>query len=136
MLLSHQKPIIWIIDDDLICQFASAYKLEQAKIKCEVKSYSSGIEGVKVIEDILKSDARLPDAILLDLQMPVMDGWAFLEILNNLGGGVENIAIYLVSYYFKSTHVVKDLNDKFVRGHFTKPLGQNDVVKIIASLQN
>ena len=135
MHISHLMPIIWIIDDDFIGQFASAYKFEQAAIDCEVKSYSSAVECVQIIEGLLNTDARLPDVILLDLQMPVMDGWAFLKILKEMGSPIEDIAIYIVSSYFKSIDPEQDLQFKFVRGHFNKPISKDDVEKIIAYLE-
>ena len=127
--------MIWIIDDDFIAQFASAYKLEQASVKCEVRRYSSAFECVQIMEGILNTDDRLPDAILLDLQMPELDGWAFLKILNEMGSRVEDIAIYIVSSYLKSINSGLDLQYNFVRGHFSKPISKEDVEKIMAFLK-
>lgn len=66
---------ILIAEDDKF--LASAYRLKLTKAGFEVEIVSDGTELLKVLEKFL------PDLILLDLVMPVMDGFAVLENLRS-----------------------------------------------------
>jgi len=69
---------IAIIEDDLVISQMYRMKFESAGL--EVKMAGNGARGVELVEDFK------PDIILLDLQMPEMDGTAALEIIRkNLG---------------------------------------------------
>lgn len=64
------KKILIIEDDSFI---AKAYQIKLERLGYEVWLASDGKEGLEILEQ------RLPDLILLDLVMPKMDGFAFLE---------------------------------------------------------
>jgi two-component system, chemotaxis family, chemotaxis protein CheY len=62
---------ILVVDDDDAVREAIAETLESAGYSVE-----SAADGLQALE---KVKTALPDAIVLDLMMPVMDGWAFLD---------------------------------------------------------
>jgi len=64
---------ILVVDDDLDIRFAVTTLLQDAGY--EVASAANGVEAFADIR------ARRPDAVLLDLTMAVMDGWAFLAAI-------------------------------------------------------
>lgn len=71
------------VDDDPIVLLLSKLVLSKAEFTSQVVTAENGevaiqyLEKQETIEENLKSD--LPLLILLDLNMPVMDGWEFLE---------------------------------------------------------
>ncbi|MUH36650.1 response regulator [Zobellia amurskyensis] len=70
---------ILIIEDDDVTNFISQTKLNSLGIQ-NISIVTNGQMGI----DYLKSN-HCPDLILLDINMPILDGWEFLETKNSLG---------------------------------------------------
>ena len=73
-----------IIDDDMVSQFATRYCIQQSHGDFEIITCSSGEEGLKTCLSFVDERDKLPDIIFLDLIMDGMNGWDFLENLQNL----------------------------------------------------
>ena len=73
-MMTNAKPTVLIIDDDDGFQIRLSAILRRAGYY--VASASNGDEAMS----LLMSGKPLPDVIVLDLVMPVMDGWHFREI--------------------------------------------------------
>ncbi len=70
---------IYIVDDDPITVFGIK-KLLSNVIQCDgVESYGNGKLAIDAIKEVLSNQKSLPDIIFLDINMPIMDGWQFLE---------------------------------------------------------
>ncbi|MBU2994971.1 response regulator [Cellulophaga baltica] len=68
-----------IIDDDTITVFGIR-KLITTVAECnDIKTYNNGKLALNKLRDIIANNETLPDIIFLDLNMPIMDGWEFLE---------------------------------------------------------
>lgn len=70
---------IFIIDDDAITVFGIK-KLLSAVVICDnVNSFSNGKLAIDHISNLLADEKELPEIMFLDLNMPIMDGWDFLD---------------------------------------------------------
>jgi CheY-like chemotaxis protein len=73
---------VLLIDDDDICNFLMTKALERLGAVKEIRSV---LNGKQAIDLILRTDNQnLPEIIFLDINMPIMDGFAFLEAYNDL----------------------------------------------------
>ena len=72
----HNKRSSWLIDDDPIFVFALSKMLKRLNLFSEITVFENGKAALDAIE---QEPSRLPDVIFLDLNMPIMDGWQFLE---------------------------------------------------------
>jgi CheY-like chemotaxis protein len=76
---------VLLIDDDMVTWAICEMVLNKTGFSREVEKLGNGKEGIDYFsaffEKKKKGDTSLvaPDLILLDLNMPVMDGWTFLE---------------------------------------------------------
>ena len=71
---------ILLIDDDAITNFLNQNLIEQ-KIKCiTITIFYNGLEGLKYI----KSNPDKHYIVFLDINMPVMNGWEFIEAVDSL----------------------------------------------------
>lgn len=56
------------------------------------------MEAIIHLKDNIHEEHRIPDLLLLDINMPVMDGWQFLDELELVKGQLTKIpTIYLIS---------------------------------------
>lgn len=73
------KKHLCVIDDDKVYQFTIKKTLEHKNTFSRVSFFNDGKEGINYIKDRINSETDLPDIILLDINMPVLDGWGFME---------------------------------------------------------
>ncbi len=71
--------IVAIIDDDRVFQQITKIKLAKRRLCRRILMFSDGEQAIEFIKEHADETNDLPDIILLDLNMPVMDGWDFLE---------------------------------------------------------
>ena len=130
------NPLVYIIDDDLVSQFATQYRMKQAIKGCAFISFDSAKEGLRTYIDQLTDSKQLPDILLLDLVMPNMDGWDFLAEFSNIHN--ENIPtdIYVLSAFTNAGDREKAKEHPLVKGYFNKPLTQLDTEKILVNKRN
>lgn len=70
---------IFIIDDDKITVFGTRKLLTYVVLCKNITSYENGKLAIDGIKNLIKEKTELPEIIFLDLNMPIMDGWQFLE---------------------------------------------------------
>ena len=93
----------------------------------------NGAEAIDQLQ-VLLAERKLPDLILLDLNMPVMNGWEFLdEFLKFKAIHQLEIPIFIISSTVHSQDIVKASTYSCVRKFFVKPLVIEDF-EIIKSL--
>lgn len=117
-----KKLNILLVDDDPDDNFYHQIIINEMDIVNSIHIVMNGIEAV----DYLKSESRTPpDLIFLDLNMPRMNGWEFLEEYKHLG--IEQKAKVLIVILTTSTnpdHIKKAMEIKEVTGYETKPLSK------------
>ncbi len=75
---------IYIIDDDPIVTFGLKKMLGSLTECKNIHSFENGKLALESIIQKLESKQEIPDVIFLDINMPIMDGWGFLEAFHKL----------------------------------------------------
>lgn len=98
--MNEDKPYkILIVDDDKF--LLNMYSIKFQKEKFEVTTASDGADAIKKLQEGL-----VPDAIVLDIVMPVMDGLEFLEKMRGEDLS-KNSAILVLSNQGQSSDIEK-----------------------------
>ncbi len=109
-----------IIDDDPIFRFGTKKIMESVDFCKNFLVYKNGKEALEDLDIRLKSNIDMPDVILLDLNMPIMDGWQFLDELVKIPNA-KQIPIYIVSSSVDSRDIEKAKNYELVTNYIIKP---------------
>lgn len=89
---------ILLVDDDQTCNFLSMKALERIGQVNDIHTASNGEEAIDLFNTFYLKSHFLPDIILLDLNMPIMNGFDFLQAFSKLNiDGKEQIKIIVVS---------------------------------------
>lgn len=124
------KPLhsIFIVDDDPIHQQITEIMLDRLSISNAVSKFSDAQDVLEHIRAQCNNANELPDVILLDLNMPVMDGWEFLEAFSQVRASlVKQIKVYVLTSSIDEKDKERVGKFTFVEGYLTKPL-TNDVI--------
>lgn len=70
---------IYIIDDDPITVFGMRKMLDSVIIYNTMNTFGNGKLAIDSIKNIMADGQQIPEVIFLDINMPIMDGWQFLE---------------------------------------------------------
>ena len=90
--------IIALVDDDSIFQFTATRLLESSKLAQNILHFENGAEALTFLREKALQKELLPDYLFLDINMPFVDGWMFLEDFTTLKSSLaKDISIYMVS---------------------------------------
>lgn len=134
------KKTVLVIDDDIITIYLNRMVLESASFCDNIVEASSGDEGLLYFENLEKGDNpmdNLPEVILLDLNMPVMDGWEFFEIfVKRFPEFVKKIKIFVLSSSTNPVDEDRAKKDPNIAAYLSKPLDEDKHFNIINSFLN
>jgi len=122
---------IYIIDDDPIYQLVTKKLIEKTNLFGETKSFGNGNEALHFFENT----GDLPDVILLDIEMPEMDGWDFLDQLLQLEERFhKEVTIYVASSSIALEDKMKARQYPCVKDFLSKPMNL-EKLKAIADVE-
>lgn len=115
---------IWLIDDDEIFRFSAEQLMEMVDFTHQVVSFENGEEALEAINRLMRQEISSPDLVFLDVNMPVLDGWQFLDELSKFDLPA-NFKIYMLS----SSADMADMNQvskyPVVQKYLLKPISLN-----------
>lgn len=126
---------LYLIDDDDIFQFLAQRTIEETKIVSQIKIFSNGKEAIDFIDKAIANLEPMPEVILLDLSMPVMDGWGFLENFLLLKPKIgKKIYIYILSSSINPSDIERAQAINDVTDYVVKPITKDKFIALIKNL--
>ncbi|MBF4470890.1 MULTISPECIES: response regulator [Flavobacterium] len=125
---------IWVIDDDPIYQIIVNKIIKKSELFSSVSSFKNGKDAIDALKCTLNNNETTPDIILLDINMPVMDGWEFMNEMVLLKSQIkEQTNIYIVSSSIALEDKSKAKEYSEIIAYLSKPISPNDLILIAAS---
>ena len=75
---------VLLVDDDSVFNFLNKEILSRLGVVSDIHTALNGKQAIDLFRDYFGRSKPLPDVILLDLSMPIMDGFGFLEAFGRL----------------------------------------------------
>lgn len=124
---------VMVIDDDEINNFLCSRVIMNSGVATGVATFLTANEALDSIAGTIGTPQLLPDLILVDINMPIMSGWDFLERFRNLTSNINKdikLAILSSSVYQKDKEKAEDIPG--VIGYVSKPLTAENFKDLIA----
>ena len=130
------KPVhILLIDDDEINNFISIKLIKKALSNAEISSCLNGKVAIEELIEMQKiSPEKLPDFILLDINMPIMNGWEFLDEYKRLNvDSTGKSKIFIISSSVFSNDISRAKSYPLVKNFISKPLSVEKIREMLES---
>jgi len=122
----------WIIDDDAIFTFTVKKILEHNKLANNIEVFTNGQAAKIQLDKNIENNIKLPDVILLDINMPILDGWQFMNYFSRLKERKE-IMVYLISSSIDPRDKEKAKLYKDIRAFVVKPVTLKALTELMSN---
>jgi CheY-like chemotaxis protein len=130
---SPSNPIsILLVDDDEINNFISIKLIKKALLNTEIMACLNGKFAIDQLFELQRKDPdKLPDYILLDINMPIMNGWEFLDEYKRLNIDPQGkCKVFIISSSVFSNDINKARSYPLVKDFISKPLNVEKIVEL------
>lgn len=122
---------IFIIDDEQVSFFITQRMLSLNKLSGDVHNFLSAEEALSFLNKSKGED--FPDVILLDLNMPAMDGWEFLDAISPKWASLMNkVKIYILTSSFDYLDKLRAKEHPMISGLLHKPISSESIELLLS----
>ncbi len=122
---------IFIIDDDEMYQMVLSKIVKKINPEIVVETFWNGEKALEYFKD--NQNIPLPKLLLLDINMPIMDGWQFISEFERMYPNLKALSnIYMFSSSLEERERTKALSYKSVKDYLLKPVSLNTMRELIA----
>ncbi len=128
--------VISIVDDDDIYRYSIMRTLKDLNVTKKILVFRDGEEAIDFMLDNLGNSQDLPDVIFLDINMPIMDGFEFMEEYVKIKPKVgKKITVYMISSSVNPVDLEKAKSISEISDYIVKPIEAEKLVSIIKELE-
>ena len=126
---------VMLIDDNEIDNLINQKMIEATNLSENIYVHSGAKSAIEFLKNIEKlgdySDQILPEVIFLDIDMPLMDGFQFLDLFNKLNDATKSKSkIIMLTSSINPQDIDKSKTYSFVKKYLNKPLTQQSLLKL------
>ncbi|WP_113651941.1 response regulator [Pedobacter namyangjuensis] len=123
-----------VIDDDDINIFIIKKIVEKTGYDIDMVAKSNGQLAIDYVNDTLANNVdKFPNLILIDINMPVMNGWEFVEAYSTISGTPE-ADLYILSSSVYENDIEKTKSYPNVNGFISKPLSIERLTELLKAI--
>jgi CheY-like chemotaxis protein len=124
-------PLIGIIDDDTIYQFILTRMINKNKLAENILSFSDGEKAIQYFVNNKTNSEKIPDILFLDVNMPIMDGWMFIEEYAGIKKEIiKKTTIYMLSSSVNPIDIERAGKISEIFDYIIKPIKPEEVKRI------
>ncbi len=123
---------VFIIDDDEMYQMVLSKIIKKIDPEIVVETFWNGEKALEYFN--INKNNPLPKLLLLDINMPIMDGWQFISEFESRYPNLKTLSnIYMFSSSLEERERTKALSFKSVKDYLLKPVSINLMRELIAA---
>lgn len=130
-----KNKITYLIDDDKLSIKLMSMLIAKNNFCEEIISFHNPKTALDELKNSAKNSSKLPDVILLDLNMPVLDGWQFLDEFILIEFSKE-IVVFIVSSSIDPSDLEMAKNYPIVKDYIIKPLTSEKLKQASLLIEN
>lgn len=124
-----------LIDDDEVFVYLTRKTIHKTNLVDQISVFDNGLDALNFIKNNIGNQDVLPDVVFLDLSMPIMDGWQFLEEFGKLKSDQKRkITIYICSSSISPDDVSRAKASNEVSDFIFKPITAQKLQEIVSSM--
>lgn len=125
--------IACLIDDDPMYTYLMSKQMKLIDFCDSILVFSDGEEALKFLRPIVETPETLPSVILLDINMPVLDGWQFLDEFVKFKFE-KKITVYIVSSSIDQADYMKAASYKAIANFYVKPITNDNLYEMLKEI--
>ncbi|WP_298322913.1 response regulator [uncultured Dokdonia sp.] len=131
-----QIDIACIIDDDPIFVFGAQRLMKMSNFCKGFLIFHDGEQALNHLAPVLRGtvESAIPDVILLDINMPILDGWQFLDGIITIEV-IKKITIFIVTSSIDPRDKEKAKSYSNVKNFVVKPITQDKLNDLMAQME-
>lgn len=123
---------ICIIDDDPLYKLLLKKTIERLNMNIGILTFEDGKQAIEGLSKMNDDSAKLPDIILLDINMPVMDGWEFMaQFIEDKNQFSKPMNIFIASSSIAKHDMEKSRTYTDISGYLVKPIVKKTILELL-----
>lgn len=121
-MMMKRKHVL-LIDDNEIDNYISKHIVTKSQMAEKVSVKGSAVEALEYLQSLKGNPDEFPDFIFLDIRMPKMDGFGFLEEFNKFPQAINNqCSVAMLTSSSDQGDIDRAMQYAVVKKYLTKPL--------------
>lgn len=133
-MIKTQKKVVCIIDDDPLFQYMLKHLIDRAIQGVLYQQYENGRLALDFFENGTDNTVQFPDIIFVDINMPVLNGWEFMDGFAALQFKIYKPEIYIYSSSVDQKDLARASTYEQLNGYLVKPVTPQQLKEILDHL--
>lgn len=130
--MASLNPIIALVDDDKIFQLTASKTILSTDFNGRILQFENGEDALNYLRNHHADSSTLPDYIFLDINMPFVDGWMFLDDYAQFKSKLAKpVTIYMVSSSIDPRDINRAKSHAEVTDYVIKPVTREKFVELL-----